>query len=57
MIRQYVADADVDFDANCSDVVNGTSSCFNGDIISSLDVNPVLDLYKKNRGIGTLALS
>ena len=72
LIRQYFADKEVDFDvtivpedgplgtggalANCSDVVSGTFACFNGDIVSSLDISPVLDLHKKNGGIGTLAL-
>lgn len=72
LIRKYFDEADVDFDvtivpedeplgtggalANCSDVVSGTFACFNGDIVSSLDVNPLLNLHKKNGGIGTLAL-
>ncbi|MBT6528226.1 MAG: NTP transferase domain-containing protein [Euryarchaeota archaeon] len=72
MIQQYFAKADVDFDVrivpedkplgtggalgNCRDVVSGTFACFNGDIVSSLQINPLLDLHKKNGGIGTLAL-
>ena len=72
MIRQYFADADVDFDvtivpedeplgtggalANCSDLISGTFACFNGDIVSSLDVTPMIELHKRNGGIGTLAL-
>ena len=72
MIRQYFANVDVDFDvtiipedrplgtggalANCSDVVSGTFACFNGDIVSSMEIAPVLDLHKRNGGIGTLAL-
>ena len=59
MIRQYFAKADVDFDVrivpedkplgtggalgNCRDVVSGTFACFNGDIVSSLQINPLLD--------------
>ena len=72
MIRDYFKTADVDFDVrivpeyeplgtggalgNCRDVVSGRFACFNGDIISSLDVTPVIDLHEKNGGIGTLAL-
>lgn len=72
LIKQYFADADVDFDVrivpedkplgtggalgNCRDVVSGTFACFNGDIVSSLQVEPLLDLHSKNGGIGTLAL-
>ena len=72
MIQEYFANADVDFDVrivpedkplgtggalgNCRDVVSGTFACFNGDIVSSLQVEPLLDLHRKNGGIGTLAL-
>lgn len=72
MIQQYFAKADVDFDVrivpedkplgtggalgNCRDVVSGTFACFNGDIVSSLQIDPLLDLHEKNGGIGTLAL-
>ena len=42
--------------ANCSDIISGTFACFNGDIVSSLDVNPMIELHKRNGGIGTLAL-
>ena len=41
---------------NCRDVVSGTFACFNGDIISSLDVNSLLSLHKSNQGIGTIGL-
>lgn len=72
MIQQYFAKADVDFDVrivpedkplgtggalgNCRDVVSGTFACFNGDIVSSLQIDPLLNLHEKNGGIGTLAL-
>lgn len=42
--------------ANCGDLVSGTFACFNGDIISSLDVKDLLSLHNKNGGIGTLGL-
>ena len=54
LIREYFAKADVDFDVrivpedqplgtggalgNCRDIVSGRFACFNGDIVSSLDV-------------------
>ena len=41
---------------NCRDVVNGTFACFNGDVISSLNVKSLLNLHKSNGGIGTLGL-
>ncbi|MED6338923.1 MAG: sugar phosphate nucleotidyltransferase [Candidatus Thermoplasmatota archaeon] len=41
---------------NCRDVVSGTFACFNGDIISSLDVGQLLSLHKSNGGIGSLGL-
>lgn len=72
MIEAYFKNKDVDFDVrivpedeplgtggalgNCRDVVSGTFACFNGDVISSLSIEPMLDLHRKNAGVGTLAL-
>ena len=72
MIKSYFSKADFDFDitivpeeeplgtggalGNCRDVVNDTFACFNGDIISSLDVKSLLNLHRSNGGIGTLGL-
>ena len=72
MIKSYFSKSDFDFDltivpedeplgtggalGNCRDVVNGTFACFNGDVISSLDVKSLLSLHKSNGGIGTLGL-
>lgn len=72
MIRDYFSNADVDFDVrivpedkplgtggalgNCRDVVSGTFACFNGDIVSSLQIEPLLQLHRTNGGIGSLAL-
>ena len=72
MIRDYFSNADVDFDVrivpedkplgtggalgNCRDVVSGTFACFNGDIVSSLQIEPLLHLHRTNGGIGSLAL-
>ena len=71
-IKQYFSNSNFDFDitivpedkplgtggalGNCSDVVSGTFACFNGDIISSLKVDELLNLHKKNGGIGSLGL-
>ena len=41
---------------NCRDYVTGTFACFNGDIISSLDISELLNLHKNNGGIGSLGL-
>ena len=57
-IRDYFRDADVDFDVrivpedeplgtggalgNCRDVISGQFACFNGDIVSSLNVGCLL---------------
>ena len=41
---------------NCQDYVTGTFACFNGDIISSLDISELLNLHKDNAGIGSLGL-
>ena len=72
MIKSYFSNSDFDFDitivpedkplgtggalGNCRDVVNGTFACFNGDVISSLNVKSLLNLHKSNGGIGTLGL-
>ena len=42
--------------SNCRELVSGTFACFNGDIVSSLNVNELLSLHKANGGIGTLGL-
>mgnify|MGYP002639893069 FL=1 len=41
---------------NCKDSVSGTFACFNGDIISSLDIGKLLELHNKNGGVGSLGL-
>ena len=72
MIQEYFAQAEVDFDVrivhetqplgtggalgNCKDVVSGRFACFNGDIVSSLQIEPLLELHKHNGGVGSLAL-
>jgi len=72
MVKEYFAQVDVDFDVrivnenkplgtggalgNCRDVVSGRFACFNGDIVSSLQIEPLLDLHKRNGGVGSLAL-
>ncbi|MED5308590.1 MAG: sugar phosphate nucleotidyltransferase [Candidatus Thermoplasmatota archaeon] len=72
MIKSYFDSIDCDFDVrivneteplgtggalgNCRDVVSGKFACFNGDIISSLDVGQLLSLHKSNGGIGSLGL-
>ena len=72
MIKSYFTQSDFDFDitivpedkplgtggalGNCRDVVSGTFACFNGDVISSLDVKSLLSLHRTNGGIGTLGL-
>ena len=71
-IKEYFRNADVDFDVrivpeeeplgtggalgNCRDVVSGRFACFNGDIVSSLDLSPMLAQHHSMGGIGTLAL-
>lgn len=71
-IKKYFSDSHFDFDitivpeekplgtggalGNCSDVVSGTFACFNGDIISSLNVEDLLNLHRSNGGIGSLGL-
>ncbi len=71
-IKEYFSNTNFDFDitivpedkplgtggalSNCSDVVSGTFACFNGDIISSLKVEELLNLHKANGGIGSLGL-
>ena len=72
LIREYFAKADVDFDVrivpedqplgtggalgNCRDIVSGRFACFNGDIVSSLDVGPMLEQHSQMNVKGTLAL-
>jgi len=72
LIREYFAKADVDFDVrivpedqplgtggalgNCKDIISGRFACFNGDIVSSLDVGPMLEQHSKMNVKGTLAL-
>ena len=63
MIEEYFRTANVDFDVrivpedkplgtggalgNCRDVVSGRFACFNGDIVSSLNVGPMLEQHSK----------
>ena len=72
MIRDYFRKADVDFDVrivpedeplgtggalgNCRDIVSGRFACFNGDIVSSLDVGMMLEQHSSMNVKGTLAL-
>ena len=72
MIEEYFRNADVDFDVriipedkplgtggalgNCRDVVSGRFACFNGDIVSSLNVAPMLTQHSEMKVKGTLAL-
>ena len=72
MIKDYFQNADVDFDVrivpedkplgtggalgNCRDVVSGRFACFNGDIVSSLDVGEMLKQHSNMDVKGTLAL-
>jgi len=71
-IEKYFAAADTGFDvriikesqplgtggaiANCSDVISGTFACFNGDVITSLNMPDMLALHKEKHSIGTLGL-
>lgn len=71
-IQEYFRNADVDFDVrivpedkplgtggalgNCRDVVSGRFACFNGDIVSSLNVGDMLQQHSKMNVKGTLAL-
>lgn len=41
---------------NLEKYINGTFLCFNGDIITSLDISKFLKFHKKKKGIGTIAL-
>ncbi len=72
VIEQYFRDADVDFDVrivpedeplgtggalgNCRDIISGRFACFNGDIISSLNLEPMLAQHDSKGVTGTLAL-
>ena len=71
-IQNYFKENEVDFDVrivreteplgtggalgNCRDIASGTFACFNGDIISSLNAQSIIDLHSNNGGIGTLGL-
>ncbi|HIF45516.1 MAG TPA: NDP-sugar synthase [Candidatus Poseidoniales archaeon] len=71
-IKDYFKQADVDFDVrivpeteplgtggalgNCRDVISGRFACFNGDIVSSLDIEPMLAQHQKLGVTGSLAL-
>ena len=71
-VKEYFSKSNFDFDitivpedkplgtggalGNCSDVVSGTFACFNGDIISSLKFEELLNLHRSNGGIGSLGL-
>lgn len=41
---------------NCKDAVSGRFACFNGDVITSLRVEDLLERHAHNGGVGTLAL-
>ena len=72
MIKDYFRKADVDFDVrivpedkplgtggalgNCRDIVSGRFACFNGDIVSSLDVGEMMKQHSSMDMKGTLAL-
>ena len=72
MIRDYFQNSNVDFDVqivpekeplgtggalkNCSDIVSGHFACFNGDIVSSLNVSEMLNQHISMQTKGTLAL-
>ena len=72
MIEKYFQKAEVDFDVrivpeekplgtggalgNCRDIISGTFACFNGDIVSSLRIESLLELHRRNGCIGSLAL-
>jgi len=72
MIKDYFRKADVDFDVrivpedkplgtggalgNCRDIVSGRFACFNGDIVSSLDVGEMMKQHSSMDLKGTLAL-
>lgn len=71
-IKDYFRSADVEFDVrvvpedeplgtggalgNCRDVVSGRFACFNGDIVSSLNVDEMLQQHSNMDVKGTLAL-
>ena len=72
MIENYFKNANVDFDVrivpedeplgtggalgNCRDVISGRFACFNGDIVSSLNVGKMIEQHKNMNVRGTLAL-
>jgi len=41
---------------NCFDYVTGTTAVFNGDVVSSIDLNKMLEQHIKTKARGTLAL-
>ena len=41
---------------NCIDYVTGTTAVFNGDVVSSIDLNKMLEQHTKTKAKGTLAL-
>ncbi len=41
---------------NCFDYVTGTTAVFNGDVVSSIDLNQMLEQHIKTKAKGTLAL-
>jgi len=41
---------------NCFDYVTGTTAVFNGDVVSSIDLNQMLEQHIKTKARGTLAL-
>ena len=71
-MREYFSTADLDYDVvivpedvplgtggalrNCMEHVSGTFACFNGDVISSLDVGAMLNQHKQMNVQGTLGL-
>ena len=71
-IEEYFASQDSGFDvriisedeplgtggaiANCKDAISGTFACFNGDVISSLDMAEMLSMHKMKKGLGTIGL-
>jgi len=71
-MRAYFAQHPTDFDvriieeteplgtggalANCKDVISGQFACFNGDIVSSLNLDDLLEVHSRNQSIGTLGL-
>ena len=42
--------------ANCRERISGRFACFNGDVVSSLTLDVLLEPHQRNGGLGTLAL-